>query len=136
LRDALIPLQFIAGFGYIVFILYASGVAEKRPQQGILTYLNGHILTLSIWIFSIASILWPILTLWYLDKGPHTLTRALLPAGSLVLAAVAAIVMTAGAFEADLKWPAVIGILAFSSVVVLADAIGWQSKLILGSKNN
>ena len=121
---ALIPLQLAAAIGYIVFILYASGVADKRPQRGILTYLNGYSLTLSIWVFSIASILWPFSTQWYLD-GSQTLHRALLPASSLILAAVAAIVMTAGAFEADLRWPAILGIIAFSSVVVMADAVGW-----------
>lgn len=127
---ALVPFQVTAAFGYIVFLLYASGVAGTRPQQGILTYGGGCGLAASVTTFSLASVLWPILTKWYLDDGPLTLSRALLPASSLVLAAAAAVVMVAGAFEANLRWPAIIGVLAFSSVVVMADGVGWQSKLL------
>lgn len=131
---AMIPLQAAAALGYLVFLLYASGVADTRPQKGILTYGNGHGLAASVAVFSVASMLWPILTRWYLDSGSPTVSRALLPGASLVLAAGAAVVMVAGAFEADLRWPAILGILTFSSVVVMADAIGWQSKLIFSAK--
>ena len=54
----------------------------------------------------------------------------------MVLAALVAIVMTAGAFEADLEWPAVVGVLVFSCVVVMSDSEGWNAKLIHAHRTN
>lgn len=123
--------QIPAALGYLVFILYATGVIGAGVRKGVLQYGNGIGLTLSVGLFSVASVLWPFFTQSHLDKG----YSAAYPATALVLAAVAAIVMTAGAFEADLEWPAIVGVIFFSTTVLLADAVGWNAKLIVKIPN-
>ena len=128
-RALLYGLQIPAGVGYLVFLAYATGLVGRGPAtKGILQYWGGTGLTLSVALFSAASVMWPLMTRLHLDEGwgPGW------PAASLVAAAGAAIVMTAGAFEADLEWPAVLGVLVFSSVVVMADGVGWNAKLLHG----
>ena len=125
---ALLGLQISAALGYLVFLAYATGLVGKGPAtKGILQYWDKTGLTLSVVLFSAASLMWPLLTKLHLDDG----WAAGWPAASLVAASTAAIVMTAGAFEADLEWPAILGVLAFSCVVVMADGVGWNAKLLL-----
>lgn len=121
-------LQIPAAIGYIVFLAYATGAVGKRgpATKGILGYWDGTGLALSVALFSAASAAWPLLTKLHLDEG----WAPVWPAASLVAAAGAAVVMTAGAFEADLEWPAVMGVLVFGCVVVMADAVGWNAKLL------
>ena len=120
-------LQIPAALGYLVFLAYSTGlVGEGRASRGA---LSSHGLVAWVSVFSAASVAWPILTKLHLDDG----LSAAAPAASLVVAAIAATMMTAGAFEADLEWPAVLGVLMFSCVVVMADAVGWNAKLIYDS---
>jgi len=114
---ALVPLQAAAAVGYIVFLGQAV-----HAESGLLTYLEGRALAALVATFSAASVAWPLATRWYLDGQP-TVARAMAPATSLVLAALAAIGMTAGAFEADLHWSGVIGSLIFANVVVLTAVV-------------
>lgn len=132
--DWLVPLQATAGIGFLVFLAYASGAVDgRRPNRGLLSYADGHGLAIAVAVFSLASVAWPLATRFYLDDGPPTVTRALLPASSLVAAAASAIAMTAGAFEANLPGPALVAVLLFSTVVVMADAVGWNARLLLGA---
>ena len=120
-------LQIPAGVGYLVFLSYATGlVGTGAATKGILHYWDRKGLTMTIALFSLASVMWPIFTKLHFDEGwgPGW------PVASLITAAVAAIIMTAGAFEADLQWPAILGVLVFSSVVVMADGVGWNAKLL------
>ena len=125
-RSLFYGLQIPAAFGYLTFVSYATGLMGKRPQEGILQYWDKKGLTLMICVFSLASVAWPIFTKSYLDNNGGVIP----PVISLVIASVAAILMTAGAFEADMEWPAILGILVFSTVVVMADGVGWNAKLL------
>ena len=125
-------LQLPAGVGYLVFLAYATGLVGKGPAtKGVLQYWGKFGLTVSVTLFSIASVLWPLLTKLHLDQG----WGVGWPVASLLVAAMAAIIMTAGAFEADLEWPAVLGVLVLSCVVVMADAVGWNAKLLYHHAN-
>ena len=127
--SSIIPLQALAAIGYVLFILGLAGHIGKRPTAGILSYSNG---TVGIWLivaFSLASTLWPFATRWYLD-GEAGAARAIFPVSTLLVAAIAAILMVAGAFEGDMHWISTLGILMFANVVVLADAVGWNAKLL------
>ena len=128
------PLQISAATGFVVFILYLFIDAHRRrgpiASKGILSYLNGGATVLVFSMFFVCSYCWPYATRAYLNGGginTHDMLRASV---SLTGAAICAILMVAGAFEADMHPIAVLGILAFSNVVVLADGIGWNAKLI------
>lgn len=140
---SLVPLQLLAAFGFITFVIEACGVItpDAEPKQGVLTYT--YALTICLAAFTLSSALWPFAARSYLD---HRDTRILaganvaantseklaatLTATCLVIAAISAIVMTAGAFEGDMRPQAVIGVLFFANVVVLADGVGWNSKML------
>ena len=120
-------LQIPAGIGYLVFLAYATGsVGTGAATKGILQYWDRKGLAMAIALFSLASVMWPIFTKLHFDEG----WGAGWPVASLITAAAAAIIMTAGAFEGDLQWPAILGVLVFSSVVVMADGVGWNAKLL------
>lgn len=120
-------LQIPAAIGYVVFLVYAAGIAGRcRPRTGVLSYCGGAGLTLTVALFSAASMLWAPLTRMHLDGKCG---RAW-PALALVAAALAVILMTAGAFEADIDWKGVAGVLSLATVVVVVDGVGWNAKLL------
>ena len=127
--NAIMPLQIIAGIGFIVFTIRALGLSGSSPTVGILSYYNGFATTMIYAAFFIASTVWPFATRYYLDNKGTTM-QLLGVVCPLIIAAVSSILLTAGAFEADMDYSAVIGVLVFSNVVVLADGIGWNAKLI------
>lgn len=132
--SAIIPLQVIAAIGFILFVLYATGILDTKPTTGVLSYLNGYSTTILLLIFFASSVAWPITARYYLDKKQiHEANTGhlLLVVTPLVAASISSVLFTAGAFEADMHPVAVVGILMFSAVVVLADGVGWNAKLIL-----
>lgn len=142
---ALVPLQILAALGYLVFV-YEASIASK-PITGLFgaDYLGGHVLAVSIATFSIASAAWPYACLAYLDArddrrrrsgdsivGAGERAAAIATSATLILAALSAIVMLAGAFEADLNHRAVVGVALFGCTVVLLDGVGWNARLLNG----
>lgn len=145
---ALVPLQLLAAAGYLVFVYEAATVST--PMTGLLgaDYLGGHVLAVAIATFSIASAAWPYATLAYLDArddrrshspgspvGAGERAAAIATAATLILAAASAIVMLAGAFEANLSYRAVVGVALFACTVVLLDGVGWNARLLHGLLN-
>lgn len=130
---SIIPLQLIAALGFFMFTGYALGLVAPSPTVGILSYHNGYVTTVLYAMFFIASAVWPFTTLSYLNEKKTTSPSFVHLFGvvcPLLVAAISSIVFTAGAFEADMHPVAVVGILLFSNVVVVADGIGWNAKLI------
>lgn len=130
---SIIPLQLIAAIGFFMFTVYALGIVAPSPTVGILSYQNGYVTTVLYAMFFIASTIWPFATLSYLNEKKATSPSAVHLLGvvcPLLIAAISSILFTAGAFEADMHPVAVVGILLFSNVVVLADGVGWNAKLI------
>ena len=54
---------------------------------------------------------------------------------NLVVAAIMAILMVAAAFEDDMNPVGLYGVLAFATIVVLVDGVGWNAKLIYSHYN-
>ena len=138
--QALVPLQLVAAVGYIVFTAEVTGLSHwlglrdgshKKPERGL--FKHDHVLPACFAVFSVASMAWPWLAVAYADAKGTSSARslALSAAFSLILAAVSAICMVAGAFEADQSQFAVLGVLAFATVVVLADGVGWNARLLV-----
>lgn len=128
----IIPFQILAMIGFITFIYYCLK-EETQPKKGILTYLNGNFLALLLFIFFISSTFWTYTTKFYLDKNIFSFRNAIFPSLTLIVSAICAILMTAGAFEANMKKEAIISVLLFSFVVVLIDGVGWNSKLLFNA---
>lgn len=130
---SIIPLQLIAAIGFFMFTVYALGLVAPSPTIGILSYHNGYVTTVLYAMFFIASTVWPFATLSYLNEQKTASPSVVYLFGAvcpLLIAAISSILFTAGAFEADMHPVAVVGILLFSNVVVLADGVGWNAKLI------
>ena len=129
----MIPLQVAAGVGFLAFIACATGLAgDTVPTRGVLSYGNGFACTAAVATFMAASAAWPFATQRYLDMAPEMRRwpDAAGPVAALCVAAVSAVIMVAGAFEADMHAAAVCGVLVFATVVVLADGVGWNAMLI------
>ena len=140
------PLQLVAGLGFVVFVTYLLIDARRRrgtiAEKGILSYLNGGAAVLIFAAFFVSSYIWPYATKDYLDSADSSANGRgdgwclVYVSLSLAVAAVSAILMVAGAFEANMHPLAVWGVLNFALVVVLADAVGWNAKLIHGHYHN
>lgn len=135
---ALVPMQLLAAVGFLAFVPFATGIAGRAPRTGILSYAEGYASTALFAVFFAASIAWPYAARSYLDEkavGAATAADLLGAVFPLVVAAVCALLFTAGAFEGDMHPVSVVGVLLFSTVVVLADGVGWNAKLILTHKS-
>lgn len=134
------PLQLMAAAGFVVFVACLFMDARKRhgviADKGVLSYLNGGASVIIFSVFFLCSYYWPYATRDYLDGGSSSgwdMTRTSL---SLVGAAISAMLMVAGTFEAGMHPMAICGVLAFAMVVVLADGVGWNAKLIHSHYHN
>lgn len=134
----LVPLQVLAGVGFVVFTLHATGLVGRSPGTGVLSYLHGYATTVLYAVFMASSVAWPFTARTYLDArdaGEATTLQLLAVVGPLVLAATSALLFTAGAFEATMHPTAIVGALAFATVVVLVDGVGWNARLILDHRH-
>lgn len=126
---SLIPLQIIAGVCFVVVTIYILNSARDIhwPTKGIYSYRGG--VDAIYLFFYVGAILWPLMTPIYLNS-PGT-GYCLLVSFSLVLSAIGSILLIAGAFEADgvPVW-FVYSTLIFGSVVILADGVGWNARMI------
>jgi hypothetical protein len=130
---ALIPLQLLAVCSFIYLTVYIL-LKVKDDEQPLNKGIHPHKIYRSPFIdfiyilFYIGAFMWPISTSLYFD------TKTTLPcvavSVSLILCAVAAILLIAGAFEANAPFHVVYASLCFGSVVILADGIGWLARLI------
>lgn len=127
---SIVPFQILAAFGFIAFSGYALGILAPAPSTGVLSYLNGYATTLLYATFFAASTIWPFTTLWFLNSPSPSVGHLMGAVSPLIVAAVTAMLFTAGAFEADMHPIAVVGILLYSNVVVMADGVGWNAKFI------
>jgi hypothetical protein len=126
---AVIPLQVASAIGFLVFLV--SAIAHP-PRQGILSYLDGYGTPVILAAFFASSTAWTFLTKAHLDR-PHACSW-IGPSAALIVAAISAVLLTAGVFEDDSSPPhRVLGALAFATVVTLVDAVGWNSRLILSA---
>lgn len=126
---ALIILQLIALFGAIIFFTWFSGLWGKPPSEGLFVYRDGKIAKYLIWTFLISSIFWSYLANMSLQTNKSI--WVILTVLVLCVAALSVIGLVAGAFEnKDTPVLALVGILELAGVVVLTDAIGWNSLLI------
>ena len=131
--QTLVPLQILAAIGFILFVLPVSGIVPGNPTKGVLTYWNGYITSIVFATFFASSCAWPYLTRNYLNSknsGSTRLLDVMLPVLALSVAACSAGVMVAGSFEADMPAYSCIGVVIFAAVVIVADGIGWNAKLI------
>lgn len=132
---ALVPLQVAAAVGFLLFVVPITGMVEgQQPRRGLLTYMRGGYAAAAIFaVFFASSSAWPYAARIYLDaheSGDARWWQAALPVAALSAAALSAIAMVAGSFEADMPAYSCVGVVVFASVVVLADAVGWNAKLL------
>ena len=131
----IIPLQILAMIGFIIFIYYCLS-DKTEPKKGLLTYFNGNLLAILLFIFFISSTFWSYTTKNYLNNGIFNLSKAIVPSLTLIISAICVILITAGAFEANMNREAIISVLFFSLVVVLIDGVGWNSRLLFNTIKN
>ena len=135
------PLQLLAGTGFVAFTASlfldayrrrdeAPGIGRAIAHKGVLSYMNGGVTVAAFAVFFLCSYMWPYATRDYLDGGGESTWDMARVALSLAGAAISVVVMVAGAFEADMHPVAIWGVLAFATVVVLVDGVGWNAKLI------
>lgn len=125
---ALIVFQILAAIGFIIFFF---AQLLDAPTEGLLSYANGWVSVILVSIFLLASIWWP-----YTLKSENWTTVA-----SLVIAAIACMLLVAGSFEAATTGSIydimrVVGSLLLGTVVVLADGVGWNAKFVLSQQNS
>ena len=122
--------QVFAGVGFLAFL---GSCLAAPPRRGVLAYLGGWALPLTVGVFLAASVAWPWCARWALG-APGVPVAYGSTALSLTIAAAACIVMVAGMFEASGRgrtgtmglWGA--ANLAF--VVVLLDGVGWNARFL------
>ena len=115
----------LAAIGMIVFIHH---YATKKATTGLLT--KKYALEIITALFLVASALWS-LTLVAYNKTSKKAYKIGCSA-SLVVAAIASILMLAGTYEDNNSPPYVrISILALCITTVLNDAVGWNARFIL-----
>ena len=126
---AIVPLQVAAGIGFVVFLV---AIINEPPQKGILSYANGYGTAMILALFFVSSTMWTYTIKSHLDNPrPDSWVW---PSISLVIAALSAILITAGVFEDDSSSQyKILGALAFATVVTMVDAVGWNSRLIMRS---
>lgn len=113
----LIGFQVTAVVGFLVAI---SMWCIQPPEGGIMG--RPYILFLTLLVFLLASICWPFATYYNFP---------VLVVGSLLLAAIASILLLAGSVEEDKsRVPVMLGLLFFSIVTVLADGVLWNANYI------
>lgn len=126
---ALIVLQLIALVGAIIFFTWFSGLWGDPPTEGLFVYNDGKVAKYLIWMFLVSSVFWS-----YFAKKSLSTNETLwvfLTVLVLCIAALSVVGLVAGAFEnKDTPVLALVGILELAGVVVLTDAIGWNSLLI------
>ena len=126
---AIVPLQIAAAIGFVVFLI---AVINEPPQKGILSYANGYSTAMILAMFFVSSTMWTYTIKSHLDNPQHLSWVG--PSASLVVAALSAILITAGVFEDDSSTQyKILGALAFATVVTMVDAVGWNSRLIMHS---
>ena len=117
---ALVVLQILAAFGYVVWVLWLTST-NTVITYGVLQ--SPFIRFVLIQSFLLSSLAWPFTAYYFMRQ--QTLMRSIIACVPLWGAALSVIVLIGGTFEA--KAPAVptLGILALGTVVVLADGVGW-----------
>lgn len=126
---ALVVFQLLALIGAVIFFTWINGYWGKPPSNGLLVYNNGNVAKCLIWSFLLASMFWSFLAKKSLVT--NELIWVCLTVLVLCIAGISVIGLLAGAFEnQDTPTLAFIGIIELASVVVLADAIGWNSLFI------
>lgn len=120
--------QILAAGGFLALVssrLFDGSV--RSPTTGLLRWLPSFTLVVALLIA--ASTAWPYLARRALHSPSASSVAACVV--SLVLAALAVILLVADTFESDTApWYATLGALLLGLVVVLADGVGWSARLI------
>ena len=128
---AIIVLQVLAGVGFVVWEIWLATHGDYTFPNSILSTLAFRIILIQVFLW--ASFAWPFLTYFYMHD--QTLSRAILACVPLWIAALATIIMIGGTFEAQAPPHAILSILFFGLVVVLADGVGWAAVCIKTTLN-
>lgn len=118
----LIFFQIFAAIGFLTTI---SSWLINPPKKGI---MKDNMLFYTLCLFFISAIAWPIAT----HHKSHFLTVF-----SLILTAIASILLLAGTIEEDkndIKWYKVLGMLCLCITTVLGDGVIWNANYILAIK--
>lgn len=122
-RQVVIPLtilQILAAMGLLAAI--GTWIFGNAPDGGIMALPAA--LPITLGVFLAASIAWAVLIA---QGGPPKAAVSF----SLVMAAIASILLLAGAAEeAKPRWWIVLGLVIFCSVTVLADGVVWNARYI------
>ena len=126
----LVYLQLAAAVSFVVltvFIIKEVNEDLNWPKKGFWSYRLG--IEAIYFFFYAGACVWPLATYFYLENKSTFI--CVCTSLSLVVCAIACIFLVAGFFEADdiSAW-IVYPIIIFASVVVLADGIGWNARLI------
>lgn len=105
------------------FLAAMSTWIHSPPKGGV---MNGYAVVLTVVVFMIGAIIWPFAT--YFDYPWASVS-------SLLVSAVASILLLAGSIEEDNpRWWVVAGLTMFSTVTVLGDGVVWNANYILKQK--
>lgn len=119
-RYLCIVFQVMAIVGFLLFCVY---YVQQDAARGLFTYLDGHMTTILVATFLLASIAWPIFTTVHMPNLSVT---------SLVVAAMACMLLLAGAVEDRVPIHIIISIMVLCIVVVLQDGVMWNANYIIG----
>ena len=114
-----IVLQIAAAIGFIFLFI---DLVRNPSTKGILSYIDGYAPTMILATFLISSIVWPIVTT-YKHKTGSVL--------SLVIAAMASLLLLAGVTEDRKPLSVVIATVIFCIVTVLQDGVMWNANYLL-----
>jgi hypothetical protein len=114
-----IVLQIAAVIGFFVFFI---DLVRHPSTRGILSYVDGYAPTIILATFLISSIVWPIATT-YKYKTASVL--------SLVIAAIASLLLLAGVTEDRKPLSVVIATVIFCIVTVLQDGVIWNANYLI-----
>lgn len=126
-RASIVAVVVFQGFAAVGYLMWFFSMLYERPTRGLLQ--DSRWLMVSNILFLVPSILWPFPA--YRLLHDLSMANAILSSACLWIAALGVILMVGGTFEDERKSPvATIGILLLSTVVIVADGIGWSATAI------
>lgn len=122
-------LQGLAVLGLVTFLSWICGMWGKPLKEGPLSYNDGLITKLLIFFFLFPLLFWAPLTQRAIDD--KSLLCVIGSCATIYITALATAGLLAGSFvNTTTPTPALLGIIMFTVISILVDALGWNSQLI------
>lgn len=115
------------------FLLWAFHYVQRRPESRTNGIFKGRFsLEALVIVALLGSIMWSVVVFLSVTRYPTSRALKYLTSASLIVVAVASLLLLAGTFEDGVSPTyALAGIISFSCCTVLIDGVGWNSRWIL-----